>query len=247
MSVLEKSSDLIDCLGQAGEPVSLAYVRAALDMPKSSTHRLLGELASLGIVRRTEDGRYSLGPRLLYWGEAAAETFDLRAVAEPAMRRLRDELGESVHLYLRDHDTRICIAAVEARHELRPFIQLGRPLPLRAGAAGKLLLAFADEETRRLELRRARSDGENFPNAPGAEELALQLDRIRADRWAISVGEREAGVAAVATPVVDTRGRVTAALCISGPTIRLTAERLEEMQAPLTACAAEVSRLLRQG
>ena len=157
MSVLEKASDLIDCLGQAGEPVTLGQVRSALAMPKSSTHRLLSELAGLGIVRRTHDGRYSLGPRLLYWGEAAAETFDLRAIAEPAMRRLRDEIGESVHLYIRDEDTRICIAAVEARHELRPFIQLGRPLPLRAGAAGKVLLAFADDDLQRREL--ARADG----------------------------------------------------------------------------------------
>ena len=151
MSVLEKASDLIDCLGQAGEPVTLAHVRSALAMPKSSTHRLLSELAALGIVRRTEDGRYSLGPRLLYWGEAAAETFDLRAIAEPTMRELRDRLGESVHLYVRDEDARICIAAVEARHELRPFIQLGRPLPLRAGAAGKVLLAFAEEDIQRQE------------------------------------------------------------------------------------------------
>ena len=246
MSVLEKASDLIDCLGQAGEPVSLAYVRSALDMPKSSTHRMLSELAALGIVRRTEDGRYSLGPRLLYWGEAAAETFDMRALAEPPMRRLRDELGESVHLYIRDQDTRICIAAVEARHELRPFIQLGRPLPLRAGAAGKLLLAFADEDVQRLELRRARADGEQLPTAPGAR-LAGQLDQIRAERWATSVGEREDGVAAVATAVQDSRARVVAALCISGPTTRLTAARIEEMREPLQECAAEVSRLLRRG
>ena len=175
MSVLEKASDLIDCLGQAGEPVTLAHVRSALAMPKSSTHRLLGELAALGIVRRTNDGRYSLGPRLLYWGEAAAETFELRAVAEPPMRSLRDEVGESVHLYVREEDSRICIAAVEARHELRPFIQLGRPLPLRAGAAGKVLLAFADEHIQRRELERATSDGETLPNAPGAD-LARQLE-----------------------------------------------------------------------
>ena len=167
MSVLEKASDLIDCLGQAGEPVTLAHVRSALAMPKSSTHRLLSELAALGIVRRTEDGRYSLGPRLLYWGEAAAETFDLRAIAEPTMRQLRDEVGESVHLYVRDEDTRICIAAVEARHELRPFIQLGRPLPLRAGAAGKVLLAFAEEDIQRQELQRAEADVERLPNAAG--------------------------------------------------------------------------------
>lgn len=245
MSVLEKASDLIDCLGQAGEPVALAHVRSALGMPKSSTHRLLSELAALGIVRRTEDGRYSLGPRLLYWGEAAAETFDLRAIAEPSMRKLRDQLGESVHLYIRDEDTRVCIAAVEARHELRPFIQLGRPLPLRAGAAGKVLLAYADEDIQRKEIERA-ADADDLPNAPGAD-LARQLDVVRTEHWATSIGERENGVAAVAAPVTDSTGRVVAALCISGPTTRLTTERLAEMRAPVQAFAAEVTGLLRRG
>lgn len=246
MSVLEKASELIDCLGRAGEPVTLGYVRSALGMPKSSTHRLLGELAALNIVRRTEDGRYSLGPRLLYWGEAAADTFDLRAVAEAPMRSLRDRLGESVHLYVRDHDTRICIAAVEGRHELRPFIQLGRPLPLRVGAAGKLLLAFAPPDVRELELQRALGDGSAMPNAPGPR-LAAQLDRVRSERWATSMGEREEGVSAVATAIVDPRDRVVAALCISAPTTRLGPDRFEEMRHPLVDCAAKVSALLERG
>jgi DNA-binding IclR family transcriptional regulator len=246
MSVLEKASDLIDCLGQAGEPVSLAHVRSALAMPKSSTHRLLSELATLGIVRRTQDGRYSLGPRLLYWGEAAAETFDLRTVAEPPMRRLRDEVGESVHLYIRDGDTRVCIAAVEARHELRPFIQLGRPLPLRVGAAGKLLLAFAESDIQEAELERALESRDALPNAPGAA-LARQLDDIREQRWATSIAEREDGVAAAAAPVVDSTGRIVAALCISGPTTRLTPERLGAIRAPLERSAKAVSELLRRG
>lgn len=245
MSVLEKASDLIDCLGQAGEPVTLGYVRSALNMPKSSTHRLLGELATLGIVRRTEDGRYSLGPRLLYWGEAAADTFDLRAVAEQPMRHLRDEMGESVHLYVREHDTRICIAAVEGRHELRPFIQLGRPLPLRVGAAGKLLLAFADRNVQDLEVQRALADA-GRPNTPGAR-LKDQLPQIRAERWATSVGEREEGVSAAATAIVDSRDRVVAALCISAPTTRLGEGRFAEMRRPLETCAAEISALLQGG
>lgn len=246
MSVLEKSSELIDCLGQAGEPVSLAYVRSALHMPKSSTHRLLAELASLGIVRRTEDGRYSLGPRLLYWGDAAAETFDLRAIALPSMRRLRDRVGESVHLYVRERDTRTCIAAVEARHELRPFIQLGRPLPLEAGAAGKLLLAFAEEEVQRAALEHSTSRDGRYPNAPGPR-LAAELVNIRNERWATSIGEREHGVAAAAVPIVESLGRVVGALAISGPTTRLTPERLTEMRSPLEASATEISALLRRG
>lgn len=246
MSVLEKASDLIDCLGRAGEPVTLGHVREAMGMPKSSTHRLLNELAALGIVRRTEDGRYSLGPRLLYWGEAAADTFDIRAVADQPMRRLRDELGESVHLYVRDHDTRICIAAVEGRHELRPFIQLGRPLPLRVGAAGKLLLAFADREVQQLELDRALHDATSRPNAPGPR-LGEQLSQIRADRWATSTGEREEGVSAAATAIVDSRDRVVAALCVSAPSTRLTDERFEAMRQPLTRGAVEISALLKRG
>lgn len=246
MSVLEKASDLIDCLGQAGEPVTLAHVRSALAMPKSSTHRLLSELAGLGIVRRSSDGRYSLGPRLLYWGEAAAETFDLRALAEPTMRRLRDRLGESVHLYIREEDTRICIAAVEARHELRPFIQLGRPLPLRAGAAGKVLLAFADEEIQRNELEHAHADSDALPNAPGPD-LARQLEVIRNTQWATSVGERENGLSASAAPVTESTGRVVAALCVSGPTSRLSAAWLEEMRIPVQDAASELSSLLRRG
>lgn len=246
MSVLQKASDLIDCLGRAGEPVTLGFVREALGMPKSSTHRLLNELAALGIVRRTDDGRYSLGPRLLYWGEAAADTFDLQAVAEQPMRRLRDELGESIHLYIRDHDTRICIAAVEARHELRPFIQLGRPLPLRVGAAGKLLLAFADREVKDAELRRAQEDAASNPHAPGAR-LGAQLEAIGDQRWATSVGEREEGVSAAATAITDSRDRVVAALCVSAPTSRLGEERFDALRAPLEACAAEISALLRRG
>lgn len=246
MSVLEKASELIDCLGRAGEPVTLGYVRSALDMPKSSTHRLLNELAGLGIVRRTEDGRYSLGPRLLYWGEAAADTFDLRVVADQPMRRLRDESDESVHLYVREHDTRICIAAVEGRQVLRPFIQLGRPLPLRVGAAGKLLLAFADRQVQELELGRARAEAQGGSKVSGAT-LEAQIEEIRAQRWATSVGEREEGVSAAATAIVDARDRVVAALCISAPTTRLGERRFGELRRPLEACAAEIGSLLKSG
>jgi DNA-binding IclR family transcriptional regulator len=162
------------------------------------------------------------------------------------MRALRDRVGESVHLYIRDEDTRICIAAVEARHELRPFIQLGRPLPLRLGAAGKVLLAFADESIQREELHRAASDAVRRPNAPGAD-LGRQLEQIRADGWSTSVGEREDGVAAIATKVVDSVGRVVAALGVSGPTTRLGRDGLEEMLDPLQEAAAGIGQALRRG
>lgn len=242
MSVLEKASQAIDCLGHADKPVRLGHVSSALGLPKSSAHRLLSELSDLGIVRRTEDGRYSLGHRLLYWGAAAAHSFDLRGLAEPSMRSLRDELGESVHLYVREDDARICIAAVEGNYSLRPFVALGRPLPLTSGAAGKLLLAFAEEDEVDNILEAAGG-----PVASDALSLARSLESIREQRWATSAGEREEGVSAVATAIVDSVGRVVAALSISGPSTRLTSDRLEELRAPLMACALRVSTLVQSG
>ena len=147
---------------------SVTFARA-LDMPKSSTHRLLNDLAALGIVRRTDDGRYSLGPRLLYWGEAAADTFDLRLVAEQPMRNLRDELGESVHLYIREHDTRICIAAVEGRHVLRPFIQLGRPFLFASARPASCCWLLPIVRSRSWNSSRARAGRFQHAQCPGAK------------------------------------------------------------------------------
>ncbi|NIQ26947.1 MAG: IclR family transcriptional regulator, partial [Gammaproteobacteria bacterium] len=111
---------------------------------------------------------------------------------------------------------------------------------LRVGAAGKLLLAFADPAVRDEELRRASKGEPGLPNAPGLH-LGQQLEDIRADRWATSVGEREQGVSAVATAIVDSGDRVVAALCISAPTTRLGPDRFEKMRKPLDACAGEIS------
>lgn len=241
MSVIAKVSELIDTLGRAGEPLTLRRLTTDLDMPKSSVHRLLGELVALGVVRRDEAHRYALGPRLLYWGEAAADAFDLRGLAEPPMRSLRDEIGESVHLYIREGDTRVCIAAVEAEHVLRPFIALGRPLPLRAGAAGKVLLAFADTEVRQRVLADVASNPTLYPGR-SPDQIADDLAESARTGWATSSGEREAGVAAAAAAVRDARGGVAAALAVSGPETRLDPARLAAIRIPLEAAAAAITR-----
>ena len=250
MSVLEKASDLIDCLGQAGEPVSLAFVRSALDMPKSSTHRLLAELAGLGIVRRTEDGRYSLGPRLLYWGEAAGETFDLRSVAEPSMRRLRDEVGESVHLYLRDERHAHVHRGRRGAPRAATVHPAGSPAP---AARGRRRQAAAGLRGRRDPAARARAGPgptrQSFPERARRRGSREQLERIRVERWA-DVGRR-AGERRGRGRDADrrlARDRVVAALCISGPDdpARPGAPR-GRCASRLEASAAEISGLLRAG
>ena len=246
MSVLKKASELIDCLGQAGEPVSLAFVRSALDMPKSSTHRLLGELAGLGIVRRTEDGRYSLGPRLLYWGEAAAETFDLRVVAEPVDAA---PAGRGRRERAPVHPGRATRAP--ASPPSRPATSCARSSSwvgrCRCGRAPPASCCWRSR-TRRpsgSSCGGRRRDAASIPTRPAPDSRSSSSGSGRS-AGPSSVGERENGVAAAATPIVDTRGRVVAALCISGPTTRLVPRAPRRRCAGRwRRCAAEISALLR--
>ena len=240
MSVLEKATLIMDVIAEAPEGATLTSIAQRLGQPRSSTHRLLSELVQLGLLFRVGATNYMPGPRLARWGEAASGVSDIVRISKHAMVRLRDQVGESVHLYVRQRDRRICVSAVEGNYELRHFTEVGKPLPLSVGASGKMLLAFADPATQAQELRRVAKEPLT-PRAPSLEELVSQLETIRETEWSISFGEREEGLAAAAVPIRNRAGAVDAALSISGPTARLTADRLETLRAELSAAGQAIS------
>ncbi len=238
MSVLKRATQTLDHLGAADAPVRLGDLAAAVGLPKSSTHRLLAEMVALGIVRR-EDGGYTLGTRLLYWGAAAAAGINLRAYAEGPMRRLRDEVGESVHLYVVENGSRVCICAVESRYSLRPFVSLGRHTSLGVGSSGRLLLAFQPPLLRDAAIAELQRTGE-VVNIPTPEDI----ERMSESHWEVSYGEREDGVVAAATTIRTPAGRVIAVMTVSGPSTRLSEQDLSDLRAPMTATSNEIADLL---
>jgi DNA-binding IclR family transcriptional regulator len=90
-------------------------------------------------VRRDAEGRFALGARLVALGRAASAGLSLVEVAGPALADLRDATGESVQLYVREGDDRVCIAALESPHGLRTIVPVGARLPLAVGSAGRVL------------------------------------------------------------------------------------------------------------
>lgn len=243
MSVLEKSSLIVDFVAESPDAATLTAIAKRLGLPRSSIHRLLSELVRLGLLLRVGTSTYAPGPRLARWAQAAGQIGHTIRVAEPVMVRLRDETGESVHLYVRQRNSRVCIAAVEGSFELRHFTEVGKPLPLSVGASGKLLLAFANRQVQEQELRRI-AEHPLTPRAPTVDELKAQLRDIVAMDWSTSFGEREEGLAAAAVPIRNHDGEVLAALSVSGPTARLTAERFAELGPRISQAGREVSRAL---
>lgn len=238
MSVLAKAAQAIDVLVTSPQPQKLGLLADDLRIPKSSAHRVLAELVELGLARRLSDGQYAAGHRLVQWGRAAEEAIGLRAIAEPVMRRLMLEVNESVHLHVLDGAQRVCVAAVDSTHTLRPVIRLGQVLGLGRGAAGKLLLAFVDESTlRRAEEMASPEERSLWPDATA-------LEQIRAQGWATSIAEMESGLTAISAVVPTRTKQALGGLSVAGATFRLSEERLREIRPALVAAASEIAQSL---
>jgi DNA-binding IclR family transcriptional regulator len=190
VGVLDKSVTVLDAL--ADGPRSLNELVEATGVARATTHRLAVALEAHGLVRRDPEGRFALGVRLVALGRAAAEAIPLATAAADALEALRDATSESVQLYVRQGDRRVCVAALESPHGLRTIVPMGASLPLGLGSAGRILAAGG-----------IGGDGDGAP-------------------WMESAGEREAGVASVSAPVRDREGAVVAAVSVSGPIERTT-------------------------
>lgn len=137
MGTFDKAVVLLDALEE--RPRSLHELTEATRLPRATAHRLATALEAHNLVRRTTDGRFALGLRLVALGRAAADQLPLAVAARPALAALRDATGESVQLYVREGDRRVCVAALESPHGLRTIVAMGAALPLDRGSAGRVL------------------------------------------------------------------------------------------------------------
>jgi DNA-binding IclR family transcriptional regulator len=142
VGVLDKAVAVLSAL--EGGSRSLSELVAATGLSRPTAHRLAVALEAHGLARRDDGGRFALGLRLATLGRAAAEGVPLTAAARPALEALRDETGESVQLYVRAGDRRVCVASLESPHGLRTTVPLGASLPLDKGSAGRVLQGGTD-------------------------------------------------------------------------------------------------------
>jgi DNA-binding IclR family transcriptional regulator len=188
------------------EGASLAELVERTGLPRATAHRLAQALETHRLLVRDSQGRWRPGPRL---GELASAAPDvLLTAAEPTLAALRDTTGESAQLFLRRADERICVAAAERARGLRDTVPVGSVLPMNAGSAAQVLLAWEPPEA-------------YLPLLPRCRFTAKTLAEVRRRGWAQSVAEREPGVASVSAPVRDRGGRVIAAISVSGPIERM--------------------------
>ncbi|MNO35976.1 Transcriptional regulator KdgR [compost metagenome] len=236
---VERALDILLCFTQESD-LSLTEIASKISLHKSTVHRLLTTLEEKGFLLRNEaTEKYRLGIRIWELSTHLPTLDEPAALLLPAMEKLRDRLGETVSLYLRDDLERVRIQAVQSRQAIRRVAQIGARLPLSVGASSKVLAAYAPQEVQ----ARLLADP-NWPETVDKNAYLEQLQDITRRGYATSFEEREPGAAAVAVPIVGRAGKVVAALSLSGPVSRLSRETLEDYAVILAENAAEMGLMM---
>jgi DNA-binding IclR family transcriptional regulator len=144
VGVLDKAMAVLAAV--EARPRSLAELVPATGLSRATAHRLAVALEAHGLLRRDDDGRFTLGLRLIGLGAAAAAAAPLADIARPALVELHERTRESVQLYVRDRQERVCVAAIESAKELRTIVPVGARLPLARGSAGRILRGDAGDD-----------------------------------------------------------------------------------------------------
>jgi IclR family KDG regulon transcriptional repressor len=226
----------------AFQPCSAPQVAGALKVHPRTARRLLNKLVAEGWLTRSEGRRRIYAPtmRIVALAAQLAERDPLALAARPAVTRLHDETGLTVHLAIPSYRSTLCLVHRAGGPDARP--QLRELVPVHATAAGKVLLAFrdpwrADVLSRPLEPLTART-------LVDAAELAAEAARIADVGHAVEDGEFLPGLRGVAVPVRDASGAVPASLAVAGPESELEAGLVDGLVELLHARAAEIERTL---
>lgn len=236
---VERALDVLLCFSSKPQ-WGLSEIASQVGLHKSTVFRLLATLEDRGfVIRDAATEKYHLGFRILELSAHFSREDDLSVVLLPEMERLRDELDETVSLYVRDRAERVRIQAVQSGQAIRRVATVGARLPLSVGASSKVLLAFADPAVR----SEAMADP-SWPDTVDKAKFVRQLDSILASGYATSFEEREPGAAAVSAPIFNRSGKLVAALAVSGPSNRLTPDVMQQHLPAIMEAARRMGTLL---
>lgn len=241
---LRKALLILDVLRGSDADLGARDLAGMVDIPKSTAQRLLRTLESAQMVVQDDTTRkYRLGPHTLTLGMAYRERLDLRNVALPHMRGLRDATDETVGLSVRIGASRLFIEEVQSQSELRAHSELGYPYPLWTGAPGRVLLSALEGDELERVLDSADERAWRPVDPPTRKGLLETLGRIRQDGHARARDETIEGIGAVAVPVADASGLV-AALSVSGPSARMNGAALDRVVSYTRDAAAAITSAL---
>lgn len=217
-----KAFDILNLFHASRAEITAGYVQETLGMNFITAHRFLRTLESVGALVAVEKGRYRLGYALVDLSQKAVEVTNLSAILQPLLAEVTQDVQEACMATGFDGQMVVCIAKAASPHPLFVDIRVGSRLEAHCTANGKLWLAFMDDAKLNLYLDTVALQKATPASIVDRDKLLQELSEVRANKIAYNHEERDAGIAAVAVPVLARTGNLICGLSVFGPPHRLT-------------------------
>jgi IclR family transcriptional regulator, pca regulon regulatory protein len=244
MESLARGLSVIRAFGVERTQLSGADVAAITGLSRAAARRCLHTLTVLGYAS-SSNGLYELTPAVLTLGQAYLGSASLATVAQPVLDRVAAQIEEATAVAVLDGDDIVFVARTAARRILTVEVSVGSRLPAASTASGRVLLACASEQRRARFLSRVKLMRHTPHTIVDRKQLRVELDRIRADGYAIIDQELELGLRSMAVPIHRADGMAVAAINVGVQAGRVDLKTMQRELLPvLRSAAGEIGALL---
>ncbi|MBF4695795.1 IclR family transcriptional regulator [Fusibacter ferrireducens] len=234
---VDRTLDILEAFINVDGGLTLNEIALKIDLSSSTVYRLVMTLMNRNyLYRDSESKRFYLGSqlnRLVNLNHIDANEH-LKNIADPYMMKVFQETNENIGLYIQDEDCKLCIERMESTKALRHVIDIGDRVTMSKGAIGKVFLAFMEPEEWKA------FDKEGWPKKE-------ELQKVKKSGYALSIGEREEGLIGIAAPILNSKGKVIAAVSMSGPSVRFMDEFINEKIDIVIKLAKDISKAMGLG
>jgi DNA-binding IclR family transcriptional regulator len=244
VGVVTKVLRILETLHEAPSGLQLKDVAHQTAINKSTAYRFLAHLEHEGYVFRDSTGAYAIGVRLARLASGSSYQTTLRKLSRPILQQLWRLTGETVNLAVLDGREVLYLDVMESSHTVRLVSQVGIRRPVYCTALGKVMLAFIPEEEHPYFFSGMTFERFTPQTLKSVAQLRKDFASIRQRGYSIDNEEAYLGSRCIGAPIFDSSGKVAAAVSVSGPTTRVTKEKVPSFAGAAKSAAAAISRSL---
>lgn len=239
---VSRALDIIQLVGMKKGGLGVTEIAKQMDINKSSVYRILVTLAQYGYIEQDEStGLYKLGYKFLEISSKLLDSIDIRSEAGPFLQQLEDTTNEVIHLVVYDQGEVVYIEKLEGTETLRMHSKVGKRAPMHCTSVGKAILANLPSGMVHEIVERKGLPMHTKHTITDKDALFKELVQVKQNGYALDLEENENGISCIAAPIFDHLGKVVAAISISGPTIRMTEERLDQLKEQMLDVGSQIS------
>lgn len=240
-----RALDIVSLVSSKKGGLGVTELAKQIGINKSSVYRILSTLAHYGYVEQDEEtGRYKLGYKFLDISSKLLESIDLRAEAKPFLLELERFTNEVIHLVVYDQGEVVYIEKLEGNQTLRMHSKVGKRAPMHCTSVGKAILAHLPVPVVLDIIERKGLPMHTNHTITNKDKFLEELSQVKEKGYALDLEENEYGITCIAVPIFDHLGKVIAAISISGPTMRMTDERMAILKEKMLDAGQKISARL---